>query len=117
MEVTETRSKTNHSGHRFISWGLRVWIFVAALAVAYPFAGPYLGFPDISIDAVYHGALFLGASVIVGVVLAFASFGLGSALRSRALMEEREHESKALIKELSHRFERFDQEFGDRSKG
>ena len=117
MDVTGTGAKTNRSGRRLFSWGLRLWIAVAVLAVVSPFAAPLLGFPEISIDGVYHGALFLGASMIVGVVLAFASFGLGSALRSRARMEEKERESKALIDELGRSFERFDREFADRRKG
>jgi hypothetical protein len=89
---------------------------ICALLIVYAAAGGYFGLPEIGVDPVYHGALFLGASIIVGVIVAFSSLGLVRALDSRARMKQRAHEATLLADSLALRFEIFEREFGELPK-
>ena len=66
---------------------IAVW-FLVAVSLASVFIFPErLGLSGITISPVYHGAIFLGLSIIAAVVVAFSLFG--HAMASRAFFRVR----------------------------
>lgn len=106
MAVAEKHRDEHVSRTQSITVGIGVWIALSLLAILYVLVGRYTNLPTLPIDPVFHGAVFLGASFVVAVIVAFASFGLVRAVESRNRLDLLELETDRLVQKLDARFDK-----------
>jgi len=111
--MTAKSPDTHHSrANPVISWFVIMWLcVVGVLGILFLFPGEF-SIPSISIKPIYHGALFLGGSIIVAIPLWFASQALVKALEATSQLHMSIYEAQLASRRLDQRFEELNNQFG-----